>query len=82
MSEMIPTNVLIVGSGPTGMTMALALAKFGISSILIDRRETIYGEPRAHALNPRTLEIFDALGIDNNKLKSMATPVDQSGHRH
>ena len=78
MSEMIPTNVLIVGSGPTGMTMALALAKFGISSILIDRRETIYGEPRAHALNPRTLEIFDALGIDNNKLKSMATPVDQS----
>jgi 2-polyprenyl-6-methoxyphenol hydroxylase-like FAD-dependent oxidoreductase len=61
MSDPIKTNVLIVGAGPSGMTMALALARFGISCTLIDRRETNYEQPRAHALNSRTLEMFSAL---------------------
>jgi len=78
MSEVIKTNVLIVGSGPSGMTTALALAKFGISSTIIDRRESIYMEPRAHALNPRTLEIFDSLGVNIQDLKAVATPTQES----
>lgn len=78
MSELIKTNVLIVGSGPSGMTAALALARFGVSSIMIDRRESIYMEPRAHALNSRTLEIFSALGIDIEDFRAVATPVEES----
>ncbi len=78
MSDVMKTNVLIVGSGPSGMTMALALAKFGISSTIIDRRESIYMEPRAHALNPRTLEIFDSLGINVDDFKAVATPNEES----
>ncbi|MDX1735177.1 MAG: FAD-dependent monooxygenase, partial [Halioglobus sp.] len=62
------------------MTAALALARFGISCIMIDRRESIYMEPRAHALNSRTLEIFSALGIDIDDLKAVATPTDESCH--
>lgn len=78
MSDLIETNVLIVGAGPSGMTMALALSKFGISSLLIDRRKSIYSEPRAHALNPRTLEIFSSLGMDIEDFKAVATPTEES----
>lgn len=78
MSDLIKTNVLIVGCGPSGMTTALALAKLGISSIIIDRRESIYEEPRAHAINSRTLEIFSSLGIDIQDFKALSTPVDES----
>jgi 2,4-dichlorophenol 6-monooxygenase len=78
MSDPIKTNVLIVGAGPSGMTMALALARFGISSIMIDRRETNYEQPRAHALNSRTLEMFSALGMDIQDFKAVATPVEES----
>ena len=80
MTDLITTNVLIAGAGPSGMTAALALARFGISCIMIDRRESIYMEPRAHALNSRTLEIFAALGIDIDDLKAVATPTDESCH--
>jgi 2-polyprenyl-6-methoxyphenol hydroxylase-like FAD-dependent oxidoreductase len=78
MSDPIKTNVLIVGAGPSGMTMALALARFGISCTLIDRRETNYEQPRAHALNSRTLEMFSALGMDIEDFKAVATPVEES----
>ena len=78
MSDLIKTNVLVVGAGPSGMTAALALARFGISCTMIDRRECNLQEPRAHALNSRTLEIFSALGIDIEDLKAVATPVEES----
>jgi len=35
-------------------------------------------EPRAHALNPRTLEIFDSLGINIDDFKTVATPIEES----
>lgn len=78
MSDLITTNVLIVGAGPSGMTAALALARFGISSIIIDRRESLYLDPRAHALNSRTLEIFASLGVDVERFKAAATPTEES----
>ena len=78
MSENIKTNVLIVGAGPSGMAMALALAQYGIASTIIDRRESNLQQPRAHALNPRTLEIFSSLGIDIEALKAGATPLEES----
>ena len=73
------TPILIVGSGPSGMTMALALSQFGIATCLIDRRESISTSPRAHALNCRTLETFAALGIDIKALRNVATPDHESG---
>lgn len=73
------TPVLIVGCGPTGMTMALALSQFGVKSTVVDRHDAISRSPRAHALNCRTLEIFDALGVDMARLREAATPDAESG---
>ena len=78
MTNLIKANVLIVGNGPSGMTTALTLAKFGIACTIIERRPSLYMEPRAHALNSRTLEIFSALGINIEDFKALATPTEES----
>jgi 2-polyprenyl-6-methoxyphenol hydroxylase-like FAD-dependent oxidoreductase len=55
--------VLIVGAGPTGLTLALDLARRGISCRLVDAAETPFTGSRGKGIQPRTLEIFHDLGI-------------------
>jgi 2-polyprenyl-6-methoxyphenol hydroxylase-like FAD-dependent oxidoreductase len=55
--------VLIVGAGPTGLTLALDLLRRGISCRLIDAAETPSLGSRGKGIQPRTLEIFEDLGI-------------------
>jgi 2-polyprenyl-6-methoxyphenol hydroxylase-like FAD-dependent oxidoreductase len=56
-------KVLIVGAGPTGLTLACELARHGVASRLIDRRAVHVDRTRAADVQPRTLEIFHDLGI-------------------
>jgi 2-polyprenyl-6-methoxyphenol hydroxylase-like FAD-dependent oxidoreductase len=55
--------VLIVGAGPTGLTLALDLLRRGISCRLIEASEAPFTGSRGKGIQPRTLEIFDDLGI-------------------
>ena len=57
------TEVLIVGTGPAGGTMALALAKAGIRNVIVNRYGWTCRTPRAHITNPRAMEIFQDLGV-------------------
>lgn len=56
-------TVLIVGSGPTGLTLALDLARRKISFRLIEAAVAPFEGSRGKGLQPRTLEIFDDLGV-------------------
>ena len=56
-------DVLIVGAGPTGLTLAVQLCAFGIRFRIIDRNEDRAHESRALAVQARTVEIFESLGI-------------------
>jgi 2-polyprenyl-6-methoxyphenol hydroxylase-like FAD-dependent oxidoreductase len=56
-------TVLIVGAGPTGLTLALDLLRRGISCRLIEAAEGPSDGSRGKGIQPRTLEIFDDLGI-------------------
>jgi 2-polyprenyl-6-methoxyphenol hydroxylase-like FAD-dependent oxidoreductase len=57
-------NILVVGAGPTGLTMAAVLARHGIVPRVIDRAvEPPADRSRAIVLQARTLELFDDLGI-------------------
>jgi 2-polyprenyl-6-methoxyphenol hydroxylase-like FAD-dependent oxidoreductase len=56
-------DVLVVGAGPTGLMMAAELARFGLSCRIIEQNPTPSEKSRALAIQPRTLEIFDHLGI-------------------
>ncbi|KAI0401900.1 FAD binding domain-containing protein [Xylaria palmicola] len=57
-----PVDVLIVGSGPTGMAMALELATQGVSFRIIDKAAERSPHSRALAVQPRTFELFNRYG--------------------
>ena len=54
--------VLVTGAGPVGLTMAIALARYGVPVRVIDRLPTRPTRSRALAIWPRTLELLDAAG--------------------
>jgi 2-polyprenyl-6-methoxyphenol hydroxylase-like FAD-dependent oxidoreductase len=56
-------DVLIVGAGPTGLMLACWLARLGIHPLVIDKKEGLTRESRALAVQARTLETYDMLGI-------------------
>jgi 2-polyprenyl-6-methoxyphenol hydroxylase-like FAD-dependent oxidoreductase len=55
--------VLIVGAGPTGLVLAIDLARRGVPCHLVDRRPEPLGRDRAIVVKSRSLEIFQALGL-------------------
>ena len=56
-------DVLVIGAGPTGLLMAAEAARFGLSCRIIEKNSAPLDKSRALAIQPRTLEIFDHLGI-------------------
>ena len=57
------TQVLIVGAGPVGLTLAIDFGKRGIRCVLIEKNDTPLGYPKMERCNPRTMEIFGRLGL-------------------
>jgi 2-polyprenyl-6-methoxyphenol hydroxylase-like FAD-dependent oxidoreductase len=55
--------VLIVGAGPTGLTLACDLARRGIHLRIIDKASNPFAGSRGKGLQPRTLELLDDLGL-------------------
>ena len=58
-------QILIVGAGPTGLVLALSLARRGVPFRIIDRNAGPGLASRAMAVQARTLEFYDQLGFAN-----------------
>ncbi|MEX3646872.1 FAD-dependent monooxygenase [Mycolicibacterium porcinum] len=56
-------TVVIAGAGPTGLTLAIELARRGVPCRVLDRAATLFPGSRGKGLQPRTLEVFDDLGV-------------------
>jgi len=57
------TQVAIAGAGPTGLTLAIELARRGIDVRIVDKAERFAMGSRGDGLQPRTLEVFEDLGV-------------------
>ena len=68
-------DILIIGAGPVGMTLHLALAAGGQSSLLIDRRapEAALTDPRALALSHGARQLLETLSAWPQR---QATPIE------
>src|SRR5690606_22196176 len=67
-AAMADVDVLIVGSGPTGLTLAVCLERYGIRARLLDRLDGPSPLSRALAVQARTIEVFDDLGFAEEAL--------------
>lgn len=68
--------VLVAGAGPTGLTLALDLARRGIPVRIVDKAATFFAGSRGDGIQPRTLEVFDDLGVlDAVHAAGMPTPA-------
>lgn len=72
-------RVLIVGAGPVGQLAALLLSYHGIDSMLIDKRMKTLSAPKAHAVNARTLEICESIGVSAEHLRSLGADAKEGG---
>ncbi|MES4905658.1 MULTISPECIES: FAD-dependent oxidoreductase [unclassified Streptomyces] len=70
-----PSDVLIVGAGPTGLTLACDLARRGITCRVVEAAERPATASRAKTIQPRALEIADDLGVIDRVLRLGAVDV-------
>lgn len=56
-------DVLIAGAGATGLTLAIELLRRGLSVRIIDGADGPFAGSRGKGLQPRTLELFDLMGV-------------------
>jgi 2-polyprenyl-6-methoxyphenol hydroxylase-like FAD-dependent oxidoreductase len=61
--DQFDADVLIVGAGPTGLTLAAALAARGVRTRVIDRLVEGANTSRAAVVHARTLEVLEPLGV-------------------
>jgi len=66
------TEVLIVGAGPVGMTLANLLGRYGVGALIIDKATEILTHPRAIALDNEALRILQLAGLAEDAFAKVA----------
>ena len=59
------TPVLIAGAGPAGLTAAIALARQGIESLVVERKRELSSLPRATVISTRSMELLRSWGLES-----------------
>ena len=71
----VDTDVLIVGAGPVGLTLAIDLGRRGIRCTLVEKKEAPEFLPKMERCNARTMEIFRRMGLAG-KIRAAGLPRD------
>jgi 2-polyprenyl-6-methoxyphenol hydroxylase-like FAD-dependent oxidoreductase len=68
------TQVLIVGAGPTGLTLAIDLGRRGVRCTVIEQKEAPQFLPKMERCNARTMELYRRMGIAE-KVRAAGLPA-------
>ena len=60
---MYDTDILVIGAGPSGLTVGASLVKRGIATAIIDRQAAGANTSRAAVVTPRTLEVLEEVDV-------------------
>src|SRR5271163_1928544 len=69
------TDVLIVGAGPVGLTLALDLGRRGIRCVLIEQKAEPQFLPKMERCNARTMEMYRRIGL-SDPIRAAGLPAD------
>lgn len=65
----INTDVIIIGAGPTGLSLACQLVRYGIDFVVVEKNETVTPFSKAIGVQARTLEIYDQIGLAESAIE-------------
>lgn len=66
-------QVIVVGGGPTGLTAANLLARYGVRALLVERNLTTVTEPRAVSIDDESLRTMQAAGAETAVLEKVVS---------
>ncbi len=59
----INTDVIIIGAGPTGLSLACQCIRYGINFVVVEKNTTVTPYSKAIGVQARTLEVYEQLGL-------------------
>ena len=68
-------DVIVVGAGPVGLTLAIDLGRRGVRCLLIERSPTTLPYPKMDRSNARTMEFYRRIGIAD-RVRALGYPAD------
>ena len=68
-------DVLVIGMGPVGATIANLLGRYGVRTLVVDKATEIFRAPRAIALDNEALRILQMAGLEEGAFDTVAIPA-------
>ncbi|GAA0591970.1 aromatic ring hydroxylase [Kribbella sandramycini] len=75
------TPVLIIGGGGAGLSASVFLSDLGVDHLMVERHFSTSPMPKAHYLNPRTMEIFRQHGLAD-EVSALGMPTQDTKVRY
>ncbi|WP_303624918.1 FAD-dependent oxidoreductase [Mycolicibacterium arenosum] len=77
MSPGVDVQVIVVGAGPVGLSAAVELRRRGVDVLIVDKRDGVAPWAKAVGIQPRTLEIWDQVGVIERALSASQSMLGQ-----
>ena len=58
-------DVLVVGAGPAGLTVAATLRRYGVEVLVLERKRGLFAHPRATVVSTRSMELLRSWGLED-----------------